>query len=363
MLDTGDAGWVAFDSNDPLTMYHTYVYAQANAIFRSSNGGAPDGWQAITNGIEPDPSEFYLPMAIDRTTDPNTLYLGTYRLYKTTDRGDTWNVPSPGLSLLTNGQPPNDCFSGECITAIAVAPSDGNYVYVGTNFGHVYVSSDGGTTFTEADQGLPNLAITKIAVDPTDSQGVWVAFLEFQGPRVVLSGDAGGTWFDVSSDLPKVPVTALLLDTHGSAYVGIDTGVYVSASLSLSNLSTETVSWSKVGTGLPEIDVRDLTFDAKGTLIAATYGRGIWALDSPSQGQQTQFSLGTSSLNNPILIKPALASNAAYHQLERGWVPQILQTIVQQPNFLPSVATASYSHRPDVSRLLNADEENRTLHR
>ena len=261
MLDTGDAGWVAFDSKDPLTMYHTYVNADpSNAISRSTDGG--QDWQTITSGMEADSSEFYLPMAIDRATDPNTLYLGTYRLYQTTDRGESWNSI---FSL-----PTNDC-SMECISAIAVAPSDGNYLYVGTSLGHVYSSSDGGTTFSEADQGLPSAPITKVAVDPANPQEVYATFLEFQGTRVAQSRDGGNTWSDISSNIPNIPVTAILLDTHGSVYVGNDNGVYVS--------TDQGASWSRVGTGLPQVDVRDLVFNANDTIIAATYGRGIWALD------------------------------------------------------------------------------------
>jgi len=267
MLDTGDSGWVAFDSKDPLTMYHTYANADpSNAISRSTDGG--QDWQIITAGIEADSSEFYLPMAIDRTTDPNTLYLGTYRLYQTTDRGESWNSI---FSL-----PTTDC-SAECISAIAVAPSDGNYIYVGTSVGHVYVSSDGGTTFPEEDQGLPNAPITKIAVDPANPQEAYATFLEFQGPRVAQSRDGGNTWSDISSNIPNIPVTAILLDTHGSVYIGTNNGVYVT--------TDQGASWSQVGTGLPRVDVRDLTFNSNNTIIAATYGRGIWALDPATTPQ------------------------------------------------------------------------------
>jgi photosystem II stability/assembly factor-like uncharacterized protein len=261
MLDTGDSGWVAFDSKDPLTMYHTYTNADpSNAISRSTDGG--QDWQTVTSGIEADSSEFYLPMAIDRTTDPNTLYLGTYRLYQTTDRGDSWNSI---FSL-----PTDDC-TVECISAIAVGPSNGNYVYIGTSVGHVYASSDGGSTFSEADQGLPNASITKIAVDPANPQEVYATFLEFQGPRVAQSQDGGNTWSDISSNIPNIPVTAILLATHGSIYIGTTNGVYVS--------KDQGASWSQVGMGLPHDDVRDLTFNANNTIIAATYGRGVWALD------------------------------------------------------------------------------------
>jgi len=268
MLYTGDSGWVAFDSNSPLTIYHTFHGAN---IERSDAGGAFDSWQDINNGIADDPAEFYVPVAMDHTS-PNILYLGTYRLYKTTDHGDDWTLPSPGLPLPA----PSDCYSGECLTAITVAPSDGSYVYVGTNMGRIFVSTDGATTFTDVTPTnlLPtNAQVTKIAVDPTNPQKVYATLLPgMQGARILASSDAGGSWSDISSNLPSLAATVVLADSHGWIYVGLDDGVYVS--------TDGGANWSRLGTGLPEVDVRDLTLSANGTLIAGTYGRGVWALST-----------------------------------------------------------------------------------
>jgi photosystem II stability/assembly factor-like uncharacterized protein len=269
MLYTGDSGWVAFDSNSPLTIYHTFFGAN---IERSDSGGAFDSWQDIENGIHSDDTaEFYVPVAIDHTS-PSTLYLGTFRLYKTTDHGDDWTVPSPGLSLPA----PSSCDTGECLTAIAVAPSDDAYVYVGTNMGRVFVSTDRATTFTDVSPTslLPtNAQVTKLAIDPENPQKVYVTLLPgMQGARILTSSDAGSSWNDISSNLPSLAATTVIVDSHGSIYVGLDDGVYVS--------TDGGASWSRLGTGLPEVDVRDMIFSANGTLIAGTYGRGVWALST-----------------------------------------------------------------------------------
>jgi photosystem II stability/assembly factor-like uncharacterized protein len=202
--------------------------------------------------------------------NPSTLYLGTYRLYKTTDRGQSWDYT--GLSLQT----PTDCQSGECISAIAVAPSDDNYVYVGTNAGNFYASSDGSATFNLVGQGFGPIA--KIAVDPQKPQAVYITMVTFSGPRIEASDDAGASWNDISSNLPNIPITALVVNS-GSIYVGTEgSGVFVST-----NGGT---NWSQVGIGLPNVDVRDLVFTANNTLVAGTYGRGVWAFVPGNQGNQ-----------------------------------------------------------------------------
>ena len=292
MITSGDAGWVAYDRNNPLTLYATYV-EMAHPLYRSDNGGAPDSWHEINNGLNDDPSEFYVPLAMD-AMNPETLYLGSYQLYKTSDRGDDWSVISPGVQLPAgrygcSGDSSATAIvpgASECISAIAVSPSNDAYVYVGTDAGRVLISSDGGTTFTDISQGLASAPITKIAVDPTNPQKFYVTLLQFNGARIEATSDAGASWDNISSNLPLRPATAILLDPQGSIYVGLDGGVYVS--------TDQGSSWSQLGTGLPTVDVRDLWFTANNTLVAATYGRSVWAFipsgtqpPPPPTGNQT----------------------------------------------------------------------------
>src|SRR5207247_8950886 len=133
-----DGGWAAFDYKSPSTMYASNQWP--TGLLRSDDSGST--FHIIMAGINTnDPSEVFIPVAIDPTT-PTTLYLGTNRLYKTTNSGNLWYIPTPGL-------PPSNV-----ISAIAVAPSNGSYFYVGTSSGQLFVSADGGNTFTEYDSPL-----------------------------------------------------------------------------------------------------------------------------------------------------------------------------------------------------------------
>jgi len=264
----GDGGWVAFDPNDPLTIYHAFPWPEGG-LERSTDGGL--NWVSITdttNGVDTnDKALFYVPVAMDPTSS-STLYIGTYRLYKTTSKGTVWTLPSPGLSFSSSGS----CSVSkkeDCISAIAVAPSNGEYVYVGTNTGKFFVSTDGGNNFRRIDQGLPGNPITRIAVDPTAPTNAYVTFSGFRAGHVFFTADTGLSWSDISSNLPDLPTNAVILGSGGKTiYVGTDRGVYVS--------SDNGHSWSFMGGGLPRVAVTDLAFAADGKLVAATHGRGIW---------------------------------------------------------------------------------------
>src|SRR5439155_16239711 len=208
-----------------------------------------------------DPAEFVTAVAMDPTT-PTTLYLGTYRLYKTTNSGNLWYIPTPGL-------PPSNV-----ISAIAVAPSHGSYVYVVTSSGQLFVSADGGNTFTEYDSALfSGRSITKIAVDRLNPLRAFVAASGFGAGHLFTTSSGGKSWSDISSSLPDLPANAVALDPYGVIYVGTDVGVFVS--------TDSGASWTALGSGLPRASVVDLVFSATGALVVATHGRGVWQLLLP----------------------------------------------------------------------------------
>ena len=279
MLVGGDGGWTGIDRNNPLTMYHAFQYITPQ---RSDDGGK--NWHAITNGLNPgDTNIFYDPMAMDPTT-PTTLYFGTYRLYKTTTRGDAWFLPSPGLTL-----------SNDVINGVAVAPSNGQYVYVVSIFSKFYVSTDGGSTFVERDTGLPPSQFpTSVAVDPGNPQRVAVTFtgLGFGGKHVFMTSNAGVSWIDTTVNLPDIPANSVTIDPAGNVFIGDDMGVFV--------LLKGGASWLVLGTGLPHVATFGLVFSANGTLIAATHGRSTWALSfdfSLSNGGSRTVAKGQSVTN------------------------------------------------------------------
>ena len=278
-VDGGDGGWTGFDPSNAQTVYHL----GNTGVRRSDTGGV--SW--ITADSHPltdytvDFISFLQPMAFD-TSSPSTLYLGTYRLWKTNDRADPltgpWYTPIPGLDLSTI---PDCLVSGRVcgISTLAVSPSNSQVVYGATNTGKFFASSNAGISFTEKDTGLPFGFISKIAVDPTNSAKVVVVLRAF-GHNVFVTADGGNTWTDISGSLsPRVPAYSVVVDRLGTIYVGTDAGVFVTFD--------EGATWRPLGTGLPHVQVRDLAFSAgRVALVAATLGRGVWTIPPLTLAQE-----------------------------------------------------------------------------
>jgi hypothetical protein len=192
---------------------------------------------------------------------PNILFFGTRNLYRTNNSGDQW--VSIGSSLVAA--------SGN-ISAIGVAPSDTNTVYVGSDDHRVAYTHNLGGTWTSAT-GLPNAAVTDFAVDPRDARTAIVTFGQFLGSHVWKTTNGGVSWTSLTFDLPNIPVLAVVVEPgSGDIDVGTDIGVFT--------LRNGTQSWAPVVNGLPNVAVYDLVFDApRSRLIAATHGRGMFSLD------------------------------------------------------------------------------------
>jgi hypothetical protein len=87
----GDGGWTAIDPATPSNVYAS-CYAGNGLIWKSTADGVSGSWRYAANGINADwASEFLPPLAIDHL-HPTNLYLGTYRVYQTTNSASNWSL-------------------------------------------------------------------------------------------------------------------------------------------------------------------------------------------------------------------------------------------------------------------------------
>src|SRR5699024_8097623 len=113
-------------------------------------------------------------------------------VYKSTDRGDTWQTISTDLST-------------ENLTYLVVAPSEPQIIYTGTSGAHnakskLFKTENGGEAWTNITEGLPvgNANISNIAVNPLNPQHVIVTFSGFvAGKKVYSTEDGGKTWNNI----------------------------------------------------------------------------------------------------------------------------------------------------------------------
>jgi photosystem II stability/assembly factor-like uncharacterized protein len=265
----GDGFYVLVDPSNNNYVYAEYQYG---GFARSTNGG--NNFSYGLNGVSgTDRFNWSTPFIID-PTNPTVLYLGTHRLYKTTNRAVSWTPISPDL---TNG-PPNGNQVYGTITTIASAPSDTNVVYVGTDDGNVQVTLDGGSNWTKISNPLPIRWVTRVAVDPYNAMIAYVTLSGYRYdeylPHVFRTTDAGANWQSISSNLPDAPVNDIIVDpdSAGRLFVATDVGVFVSDSLG--------DSWNYLGENLPNSPITDLVLhNPTRTLIAATFGRSMYSIN------------------------------------------------------------------------------------
>jgi len=281
-MTNGDGGQLLIDPENPNYVYTTYYGVSP---YRFSNGmTSASGYQSLSNGINTgDRSEFYLPWIMS-PSNPQQLYLGTYRVYRTdTARGAaTWQAISSDLTSGCVGAAPNGA-RGCYISAFGVT-AGADALYVGTLEGYVHLSlnaTSAAPTWQRIDQPgvMPGRPVTAIAVDRSDYRTAYVAYAGFNAATPATPGhlfkttDAGQTWSDLSGNLPDVPINSLVLDPSraGVLYAGTDVGVLASFDFG--------ENWAPLSTNFPFVTVWQLDLNSFTRQIAVgTHGRGAWAL-------------------------------------------------------------------------------------
>jgi photosystem II stability/assembly factor-like uncharacterized protein len=262
----GDGFYVLLDYNNSNIIY---AESQNGGLVKSTDGGF--GWTDALNGINGEPTNWSTPVVMDPNTS-SILYYGTHSLYRTTNGAANWIKISPQLTDWVSGRRLGT------ITTIAVAPTNSNVIYVGTDDAHVWVSSDNGTNWNDISTGLTQRWVTRVVVDPGDEKIVYVTFngLKWRDPQphVYRSTDKGNIWTDISSNLPDAPVNAFAVDNNfpNRLYLGNDVGMYVSFNTGQ--------SWEVLGEGLPVLPTGDIKIHPTENFLAAgTYGRSMYKID------------------------------------------------------------------------------------
>ncbi|MFD1047902.1 WD40/YVTN/BNR-like repeat-containing protein, partial [Kibdelosporangium lantanae] len=114
------------------------------------------------------------PIVLD-PNNPGVVYFGGNVLDRSTDFGNNFTQISPPGDFLTGPVPPNEDDQGPfyaneyaTITWIAPARTDPNTIYLGTDTGRLWKTTDLGAHWTEfTGRGLPTRWVNAIVVDPT----------------------------------------------------------------------------------------------------------------------------------------------------------------------------------------------------
>jgi photosystem II stability/assembly factor-like uncharacterized protein len=263
---SGDGGFNAIDPQDTQNVFAEYTHL---ALFRSQDGG--NTFHPICKGIKEANSDycdgtnetlFVAPFVLD-PNNPRTLLAGAASLW----RSANIRAPHPVWRRI---KPKN----GEnLISAVAVAPGNSRIIWVGDRSGGVYYTLNG-TAAVPLWKSIENLTpkryVTRIVIDRNDGNRVYVAFGGYDADNLYMTRDGGATWTNVAAGLPAAPIRTIAIDPGDSYHLFVGTEVGIFESIDGGN------TWSATNQGPANVSVDELFWYGNHQLVAATHGRGMF---------------------------------------------------------------------------------------
>ena len=276
----GDGGYSAVDPVNDDVRYGEYTHAN---IRRFTGTTQKDICRGLTEGNRDNcgpgatqQANFIAPFILDPNVRTRML-VGANSLWVSDDvripADPAWRTIKPPVAVAGV----NEHF----INAAAVALGNGNLIWVGHNGtddpsipSHLYKTINGmsanPTWQLMAAAGMPSSGVNRITIDQDNHNRVWAVYSGFQANRVWVTENGGTSWRSISAGLPSV--TVFDIKRHPTQanwlYVAAANGVYTSEDAG--------ATWSAANDGPNSVIVRELFwFDAQ-TLVAVTFGRGMW---------------------------------------------------------------------------------------
>jgi photosystem II stability/assembly factor-like uncharacterized protein len=212
-----------------------------------------------------------------------TVYAGYQYVYRSRDRGATWDRISTDLTDNAPARMLRKSSSEipfQTIVALAESPRKPGLLYAGTDDGHLHVTMDDGKRWSEITAALRSRKWISRIVPSQHAEGtVYVAQRGREdddfSAYLYKSVDYGGTFTSIVGNIPAGSVNVIREDPTdpNTLYVGTDFGAFVSVDGGR--------NWRVLGGKLPSVQVSDLQYHARDRLVViSTYGRGMWALDA-----------------------------------------------------------------------------------
>lgn len=248
---------------------------------------APQGPQRVTN-IQPENppdaelrAQWMAPIIIS-PHDNTIIYAGYQSVYKSTSRGDKWEIMSPDLTnnnaaemLIKN----SNAIPYQTIVALAESPRKAGLMYVGSDDGRLHTTIDSGKEWTELTSKLPVRKWFAGLVPSRYAEGT--VYVVQRGREdddfaayIYKSTDHGRTFTSIVNNIPAGPVNVIREHPTNAnvLFVGTDFGVFVS--------TNGGAKWEVLGGNLPSTQVSDLQYHpVDHVLVISTYGRGMYTLD------------------------------------------------------------------------------------
>jgi len=331
-----ESGYVALDPSRPGVRYISSSYGGVVRVdTKTSLSTEVNPWPAQSFGGDISQHKYratWTPVLVMSQADKRSLYLGTQYVLKTVDGGHRWTQISPDLSgaqkeamkklpMPAGGSPfANESIGPEdpdpptlvnsiergygTIFTIAPSPRDANLIWTGSDTGLVYLTRDGGKSWTDVTPpGVDRWSkISLIEASHFDTGTAYVAVdrhrLDDRTPYAYRTRDFGKTWTRITngiSDPDYIYVVREDTQQKRLLFAGTDFGVDVSFD--------DGDHWQRLQLNLPAVSVRDI--DVHGDdLVIATHGRAFWILDDITPLRQVA---AAKAAKGPFFYQPETA--------------------------------------------------------
>jgi hypothetical protein len=278
----GDGAYTAIDQDQPAYQFGSYVY---QTYRRSINSGA--GWSSVnfytgTNGSASDFGNFINVFRYDNTN--NIIYAaaqaGNFFRWTNPQTQASGNYFAGGSPFwpATASQVSLTALNGSSVLAVTVSPTINDRVYFGTAGGRVCYA-DGASTIasgsagTSISTGLPAAAVSCIAFGTTENN-MMVSYTNYGISNIWVSSNGGTSWTAIDGNLPDMPVRWVMFapGDNTKAIIATETGVWLTQSI-----NAAATTWISSPT-FPAVRTDMLQYRAVDQMVvAATHGRGLWS--------------------------------------------------------------------------------------
>ncbi|RNC83268.1 MAG: T9SS C-terminal target domain-containing protein [Balneola sp.] len=267
----GDGAWTALNQDNNNIAYLSAQFAQAvktDDLFTQSQFG--DTWARPSFELFPTSEANFIAPFVLSPVDNTTMYMGGERIYKSEDGGDSWFATNSNLNL-----------DGNSMSAMAASHQSVDVVYATSSpkvtRSGVYRTINGGDTWINITNDLPDRFPTDIVVDPNNDEIVYITFAGFESSHLFKSIDGGANWIDIGGGLPDLPTWAVTVDPQfpDHIFVGNEIGVFQSLD------GGET--WENINGNLPDaVFAMDLVISQSNRMLrVATHGNGAYEMNLP----------------------------------------------------------------------------------
>ena len=272
-IDAWDGGDGCITQVDPIDNDVVYFSMQNGAIRRKNmiSGISVSIKPKLPKNINEDLNYNFITPYFISDHNHKTLYHAGNFVFKSTNRGDSWEPISKNLIELSVKKDKKSFSAG----SIAESKLEKGLLYFGSDRGSIWVTKNDGKSWEERSENIGDAYVRSLEPSKFKNSRVYMSMTGINyddlNAYLYVSEDYGNKWKKLTGNLPNEPVNIIKEDEkyEDILFAGLYRGLYVSMDRGK--------SWNIIGRNLPMSSVSDIEIHRPSNdLIISTHGRGIF---------------------------------------------------------------------------------------